>query len=100
MEEICTICGLPKSLCICKEIGKESQKIRIRVISKKFKKVVTLIEGLEDKKQAKELEKLLKRKLACGGTSRDHEIELQGNHRGKVKDILLKEGYKEELIEE
>jgi len=99
MEEICTVCGLPKNICVCKEITKETQKIKISLVHRKYKKYITLIAGLQDKKQAKELEKLLKRNLACGGTSHDHDIELQGDHRKKIRQILLKEGYKEELIE-
>ena len=58
-----------------------------------------MVMGLEDKNQAKDLEKLLKRKLACGGTIRGNEIELQGEHRNRIREILLKEGFREELIE-
>jgi len=41
----------------------------------------------------------MKRKLACGGTSKGTEIVLQGKHVGKVKELLLKDGYKEEQID-
>lgn len=99
VEEICQTCGLPKSLCVCIEIEKETQKIKIRLMKTSFKKLVTTISGLEGKEKMKELEKTLKRKLACGGTVKDGIIELQGDHRKKVKEILLKEGYKEGLIE-
>lgn len=99
MEEICPTCGLPKNLCVCGQIAKEQQKIKIRTARKRFRKVVTVLTGFEDEKTAKELGKLLKRKLACGGTSKNKEIELQGDHVNKVKEILLSEGYKEELID-
>lgn len=98
MEEICNSCGLPKNLCVCVEIAKESEKIKIRTMSKRFGKIVTIVSGIRDKEGIKELVKVLKHKLACGGTIKGDEIELQGNHRKRIKEILLKEGYKEEQI--
>ncbi|MDO8627238.1 MAG: stress response translation initiation inhibitor YciH [Candidatus Diapherotrites archaeon] len=100
MNEICVKCGLPKNLCVCVEISKETQKIKVRLVRKKFNKVVTTVTGLDDIEVIKELAKTMKRKLACGGTVKDKEIELQGTHRDKVKKILLDEGYKQELIED
>jgi translation initiation factor 1 len=99
MEEICPTCGLPKNLCVCGQIAKEQQKIKIRTARKRFRKVVTVITGFDDEKTAKELGKTLKRKLACGGTAKNKEIELQGEHTKKVKELLIAEGYKEELID-
>lgn len=99
MDEICVKCGLPKNICVCSEISKDSQKIKIRVVRRKFDKIITLITGLNEVKATKELAKIMKKKLACGGTVKDKEIELQGDHKIKAKKILLDEGYKEELIE-
>ena len=99
MEEICQSCGLPKNLCVCGEIAKESQKVKVRTIRRRFGKIVTTVSGLQDRERAKELGKILKRKLACGGTVKGDEIELQGDHRRKIKEVLVKEGYKEELID-
>jgi len=99
MEGVCETCGLPKNLCVCGEIAKETEKIKIRTLRRRFGKMVTVVSGFEESSEAKELGKALKRKLACGGTTKDTEIELQGNHTSKVKELLLKEGYKEELID-
>lgn len=99
MDTICNTCGLPTNLCVCKEIAKESQKVKIRVFRRRFGKFITLITGMEDAKIAKELAKTLKQKLACGGTVKGTEIELQGDHKKRAKEILLREGYKENLIE-
>jgi len=38
MAEICPICGLPKDLCVCEEISKEQQRIRIRLETRKWGK--------------------------------------------------------------
>lgn len=100
MAEICKNCGLPKELCVCENIAKEQQKIKI--VSKKIRygKSVTMIQGIDAKTiDVKKLMKTLKAKLACGGTFKNDEIELQGEHKAKVKELLIKEGFPEEIIE-
>jgi translation initiation factor 1 len=99
MNEICPKCGLQKELCICGEIAKESQKIKVRILNRRFGKYVTVISGFDKSADVKELGKTFKKKLACGGTVKGDEIELQGKHRGKAKEILMAEGFKEELID-
>lgn len=99
MTEIDKITGLPKELVDFEQIGKESERIRIRVAKRRLKKLVTIITGIESHSEIKELAKLLKRKLACGGTIKGNEIELQGDHKAMVKEILVKEGYREDKID-
>ena len=61
---------------------------------------MTLIKGIDVTKiDIRALMKKLKSKLACGGTYKDNEIELQGNHKLKVREILIKEGFPPEIIE-
>ncbi|MEK6970069.1 MAG: stress response translation initiation inhibitor YciH [archaeon] len=97
METVCATCGLPKNICVCGQIAKESQKITIRTEQRRFKKYLTIVEGLEES-IAKEVAKTLKSKLACGGTMQKGRIELQGNHKAEVKKILVQEGFKESAI--
>jgi len=97
-EEICPTCGLPKSLCVCRVIEREAKVIKIYTTNRRFDKPVTIIEGI-DVKSAKSVSKELKRKLACGGTFKEGKIELQGNHKARVKDLLVQMGYEEDLIE-
>ncbi len=97
MDSLCATCGLPKNICVCGQIAKENQKITIRTEQRRFRKYITIVEGLEEG-IAKEVAKTLKMKLACGGTMENGRIELQGNHRKNVKKILLEEGFKENAI--
>ena len=100
MNEICPVCGLPKELCVCETIAKEQQKIQIRTDRKRFGKIVTIIEGIDEKQiDAKKLAKTLKQKLACGGTFKNGTITLQGGHVESVKKIMVNMGYSPDLIE-
>ncbi len=99
MSDICSVCGLPKDLCICKTIAKEQAKIIVRVTKRRYGKAVTLVSGVTSSAEAKELAKTLKQALACGGTVRDKTVELQGDQRSKLKEALLKAGYSEDSID-
>jgi translation initiation factor 1 len=72
--------------------------IRISTAKRRFGKYVTLVAGLEEA-SLKETTKQLKRALACGGTFKNGVIELQGTHAERVKEVLIKLGFKPEQIE-
>jgi len=44
----CPRCGLPKELCVCDEMTREGQRIRVRTDKRRYGKVVTLVDGLKD----------------------------------------------------
>ena len=97
---ICPKCGLPKELCVCQTIAKEAQTIRVEHLQKRYGKSMTIIRGIDTAKiDVRDLMKKLKSKLACGGTYKNNEIELQGDHRDQVREILVKEGFPREIIE-
>ncbi len=97
--EICSICGLPKDLCVCETLAREEQTITITVSKRRFGKLATSIKGLNEKEiDLKDLTKKLKSKLACGGTMKNGLIELQGNHVEKIKVEMIKLGFKPESI--
>ena len=97
--DICPKCGLPREACVCQEIAKEKQKIKIETTTRRYHKVATLISGLDTGINIKEIAKNLKSTLACGGTIKNNTIELQGNHKKKAREILISLGFPEETIE-
>jgi len=97
--EICPKCGLPTQACVCSEIGKSEQKIKVTTEKIKYGKIITLVSGFNKDIDIKTIAKELKQYLACGGTIKKDVIELQGSHTGRIKGALVKLGFKEELIE-
>ena len=94
MSEICTTFGLPQELCVCESIAKEHQIITISNIKKKFDKTYTVIKGIDEKSiDIKDVAKKLKNHFACGGTSKDCIVELQGDHKQKTKEFLVELGF-------
>ncbi len=99
MSGICPKCGLPEELCICETMAREEEKILISLTKKRYGKTVTIIEGISKDVDIKNVLKQLKTKLACGGTYKNNTVELQGDHKGRVKDILIKLGFPNSKIE-
>jgi translation initiation factor 1 len=97
--EICPKCGLPQEACVCEQIVKSSQKIKVKTDKKRYGKIVTVITGFEKGINVKEIAKTLKNRLACGGTYKNDIIELQGNHTKKIKELLIELGFEEESID-
>ena len=58
-------------------------------------KTVTLVKNLVlSEKDMKVLAKILKRACGTGGTIKDGLIEIQGDHRQQIADVLRKQGFK------
>ncbi|MBK8444844.1 MAG: translation initiation factor [Sphingobacteriales bacterium] len=61
-------------------------------------KTVTLLRNIQGSEaQLEQLSKWLKTQCGGGGSLKDGEILLQGEHREKVKNLLEKQGYKTKL---
>lgn len=98
--EICAKCGLPEQACVCEQIVKSSQRIKVTTDRKRYGKIVTVVSGFESEIDVKKIAKSLKNELACGGTSKDNIIELQGDHTKRIKPLLVKLGFEEDAISE
>ncbi len=98
MAGICATCGLPEELCMCEELAKEQQMIRIRNDTRRYGKTVTVVDGLNvGDIDIAELARTLKNKCAAGGTAKEGRIELQGEHKRRVAEVLESMGYRVEV---
>ncbi|ABU82457.1 stress response translation initiation inhibitor YciH [Ignicoccus hospitalis] len=94
-----SVCGgLPPE--VCEQLMMDQQElIKIKLEKRKWGREVTIIEGLNlDNERLKKVAKQLKSKLATGGTVKNGRIELQGDHRDRVKKLLEEMGYPPENI--
>jgi len=79
---------------MCEQIAKEQQKIRILTDTRRYGKVVTVVDGIDSTDiDLDDLARKLKTRCAAGGTAKDGRIELQGEHRRKVKEVLEEMGF-------
>jgi translation initiation factor 1 len=97
MSQMCDTCGLPKEICVCEEIAREQQQIQIYTVARRYGKMVTIVDGLTTDIDVNGLCSELKGACACGGTAKNGTIELQGDHKSKVKQVLEKMGFNAEF---
>ena len=99
MVEIHPITGLPKELGVWDNINLESQKITVLIEKRKFGKRYTIVKGFGSEVKIKDIAKKLKSKFACGGSAKGGQIELQGDHKVRIKSALVDFGFAQESIE-
>lgn len=84
--------------CVCGEIAKTQQQINVTTEKRRFGKFSTMIGEFDDGVDVRDIARTLKEKRACGGTVKNKVIELQGNHKGHIKSILVGMGFSEDQI--
>jgi len=112
MSENCKTCGLPIEVCMCEErnladIGRvepqvsgeqqiteekttqEGSSVKVTTTKRKYGKLVTIVDFGSASVNVDELGSKLKATCACGGTVKGKVVELQGDHKQKVKKVLV-----------
>ncbi|ARV58239.1 translation initiation factor [Nostocales cyanobacterium HT-58-2] len=81
------------------ELPPQQQNVRVQATRAGRKgKTVTVISGFQAKPETLQaLVKQLKTQCGTGGTVKDNEIEIQGEHKQKILEILIKLGYKAKI---
>ncbi|HLO83925.1 MAG TPA: translation initiation factor [Nostocaceae cyanobacterium] len=81
------------------DLPPKQQNIRIQATRAGRKgKTVTVITGFQTNAETlAALVKQLKTQCGTGGTVKDNEIEIQGDHKQKILEILTKLGYKAKI---
>jgi translation initiation factor 1 len=95
--DIDPLSGLPLAVSDWEGLAKTQQEIKVTTEKRRFGKMNTLVTGLEGV-DIKDVAKKLKEKLACGGTVKDKQIELQGDHRSKIVKVLVEAGFEQSQI--
>jgi translation initiation factor 1 len=95
----CPRCGRPESECRCRAAATQLPPpaggrpvIRLRLEKRRGKAVTVLATGGLPPDRLETLARELKSRCATGGTVKDAEIELQGDHREKLRPLLENEG--------
>lgn len=97
----CPLCGWPLRDCRCSARHVAKEPVPARVVAKlrmekkgRGGKTVTVVYGLPQNTEfLKELSQELKRACGAGGTIVEGGVELQGDLRERVRDVLVKRGY-------
>ncbi|BAZ81428.1 translation initiation factor [Sphaerospermopsis kisseleviana CS-549] len=81
------------------ELPPNQQNVRVQATRAGRKgKTVTVITGFQTKAETlTALLKQLKTQCGTGGTVKENEIEIQGDHKQKILEILVKLGYKAKI---
>jgi translation initiation factor 1 len=97
---VCPGCGWPARTCRCSTRGAD-EAVPARVVARlrveragRGGKTVTVVYDLpRNGAFLKDLAQELKRACGAGGTVQDGAVELQGDLRDRVRDLLLKKGF-------
>ena len=97
----CPVCGWPQRDCQCSSQHVASAAIPARIVAKlrtekkgRGGKTVTVVYGLPQNNEfLRELSQDLKRACGTGGTVVDGGVELQGELRDRLRDVLAQRGY-------
>ncbi|MCL4324907.1 MAG: translation initiation factor [Candidatus Thermoplasmatota archaeon] len=78
---------------ITKELDREESVLTVRVEKRRYNKPATIIAGFPKDADLHDITRQLKTFLATGGTAKDGEIVLNGDHFRRAKEKLEALGY-------
>lgn len=98
---MCATCGWPTTDCTCASRIDRDEGMPARVVAKlrieksgRGGKTVTVVFDLPRSESfLKELVRELKRACGTGGTVADNTVEIQGDHRERIRQTLTKKGW-------
>jgi translation initiation factor 1 len=98
---LCARCGWPARDCKCSSTRGGDEPIPVRIVAKlrmekagRGGKTVTVVHGLpRNAAFLKTLTQELKRACGTGGTAIEDGVELQGDLRERVREVLQQKGY-------
>lgn len=97
---VCPGCGWPADNCACSKKGTDAvvpdrpvAKLRVEKAGRGGKTVTVVYDLPRNMEFLKELCADLKRACGTGGTVSDDTVELQGDHRDRVRDLLRKKAF-------
>ncbi|MBV1790012.1 translation initiation factor Sui1 [Marinobacterium sp. D7] len=102
---LCPECGKELTACICDELADQQRlagldgivRIRRETSGRKGKGVTTISGVPLAEQELKALLKRLKQRCGTGGALKDGVLEIQGDHREPIKQLLESEGFKVKL---
>ena len=91
----CPECDQPLEACVCNSKRQTTGQTRVIYIRREVKgrkgKTVSTVSNIGG--EVKNVQKELQRLCGAGGTVKNGIIEIQGDHRGKIKKFLEGKGY-------
>ena len=96
---VCSRCGWPRVDCRCSKAAEEPvpekpvAKLRLETKGRGGKSV-TVVDGLpRNASFTADLARALKNALGSGGTAKEGCVEIQGDHRERVRELLRQRGF-------
>ena len=75
------------------DLDRATQRLTVRTEERRYGKRMVVVEGFDESDDLAALASALKSALGTGGTAKAGRIELQGDHEGRVRQLLRERGY-------
>lgn len=98
--EVCQRCGWPRANCACSQPGQAAvpvrpeAKLRIEKAGRGGKTVTVVYDLPRNDAFLKALAQELKKACGVGGSVQETAVEVQGDQRDRIRDLLVRKGYR------